>query len=94
MVVDATPPDRPIRLSRRADEDGVSVEPIFDLPEYASFQLKAGPVASTDCASLDGYAIYRRIPLQVGAAELPGRLCVIGEDEAGNSGPPQAFDLP
>ncbi len=94
MVVDDTPPDRPIRLSRVTDEDGVRVEPLFDLPEYASFQLKVGPGASTDCASAAGYSIYRRIPLPVAAAELPARLCVIGEDEAGNSGPPQAFDLP
>jgi hypothetical protein len=66
MVVDDTPPDGPIRLSTVAGDDGVRV-PLFDLPEYASFELKAGPPASTDCPSAAGYSIYRGIPWPVGA---------------------------
>jgi hypothetical protein len=78
-----TRPDRPIRLSRVAGEDGVSVEPLFDLPEHASFQLEAGPTASTDCASAAGYSIYRRIALPVAGRRAAGEVVC---DRRGRSG--------
>ena len=93
MVVDATPPDAEIGLSRLATDDGVRVEPIFAPPELMSFETKVGPAGEVDCAAAEGYAIYRRIPIAVPAAELPATLCVVGEDEAGNKGAPQSFEL-
>jgi hypothetical protein len=94
MQVDATPPDAPIGLSTVVDESGARVEPIFAPPEYSSFLVKAGPDGTVDCTAEEGYAVYLRIPVTLAAAELPATLCVIGEDEAGNRGAPQAFPVP
>ena len=69
------------------------VEPIFAPPEYSSFDVKVGPAATSTAPTPTGYAIYRRIPVVVPAADLPATLCVIGEDEAGNRGAPQSFEL-
>jgi hypothetical protein len=91
MVVDGTPPDQPITLSQAGADDGLRVEPIFAPPELASFDVKLG--AGIDCADPAGYDLYRRIPLLVPAADLPATLCVVGEDEAGNKGAPQSFEL-
>jgi hypothetical protein len=93
MVVDATPPDTAIGLSRIATADGLRVEPIFAPPELMSFETKVGPAGEVDCAAAEGYAIYRRIPIAVPGAALPATLCVVGEDEAGNKGAPQSFEL-
>lgn len=94
MQVDATPPDAPIVLATTADPSSVRVEPIFAPPEYSSFLLRYGPAGTIDCADLDGYGIYLRVPIVIDATELPATLCVIGEDEAGNRGAPQSFPLP
>jgi hypothetical protein len=94
MEVDATPPTEPIQLSKTVTPEFVSVEPVFQVPEYSDFAVKVGPPASTNCVRTAGYAPYRRIALRVATPDLPARLCVSGVDEAGNRGPPQAFDLP
>jgi hypothetical protein len=91
MVVDATPPDAPIELSVVEADGTVRVEPIFAPPEYSFFELKFGPVGEVDCADPAGYAVYRRIPVVVEA--LPATMCVIGDDDAGNRGAPQAFTI-
>jgi hypothetical protein len=94
MEVDATPPSVPITLSTTTSDDGVRVEPVFAPPEHSSFDLKVGPPGAIDCLDPAGYSIYRRVPIVVAAADLPAVLCVLGEDEAGNRGDPQVFDLP
>ena len=91
MVVDGTPPDQPITLAQASEDGGLRVEPIFAPPELSSFDLKVGP--GIDCADPAGYDIDRRIPVVVPAADLPATLCVVGEDEAGNKGAPQSFEL-
>jgi hypothetical protein len=93
VEVDATPPTDPIQLSKTVTPDFVSVEPLFQPPEYSDFSVKVGP-SETNCARSAGYAPYRRIALHVATSDLPARLCVIGSDEAGNRGQPQAFQLP
>jgi Trypsin-like peptidase domain len=94
MEVDATPPTDPIQLSKTVTPDFVAVEPVFQPPEYSDFAVKVGPPGSTNCVRTAGYAPYRRTALRVATADLPARLCVSGTDDAGNRGPPQAFDLP
>lgn len=92
VVVDATPPTAPIDLSVVEGEDGrVLVEPVFAPPEHSSYQLKAGPAGEVDCADPSGYDVYRRIPVVV--ETIPATMCVIGEDDAGNRGAPQAFTI-
>lgn len=93
MEVDDTSPDAPITLSIVDLGEDVSVEPVFSPPEHSGYSVKSGPAASTDCSVTDDYVIYRRVAILVEAADRPGRLCVIGEDEAGNRGQPQSFDL-
>jgi hypothetical protein len=93
VEVDGRPPTAPVRLATVVSRDDVRFEPVFDPPEYSSFQFKAGPQGAIDCADPDGYAIYRRIPLTVAIADLPAAVCVIGQDEAGNWGPPHSFVL-
>jgi hypothetical protein len=93
MVVDDTPPGVPITLAQTRQDDGVRVEPIFAPPEHSSYELKAGAADAIDCADAAGYSIYRRVPIVVSTADLPATLCVIGEDEAGNKGAAQSFEL-
>lgn len=94
MDVDDTPPDVEIRLSVNDFGGDLSVEPIFSPPELSSFMLKVGPAGSTDCDDEDDYRIYRRVAVPVPADEQPATMCVVGEDEAGNRGDPQSFELP
>jgi hypothetical protein len=89
MVVDATPPDVPIRLSRSDTAGGVRVGPIPAPPELTSFEVKVG---AAGCADPAGYT-SAPAPVVVPADDLPATLCVVGVDEAGNKGVPQSFEL-
>jgi len=92
MVVDATAPDVPIRLSRSDTAAGVRVGPVPAPPELSSFEAKVGPGGAVDCADPAGYATAPA-PVVVPADDLPATLCVVGVDEAGNKGVPQSFEL-
>jgi len=87
--VDDTAPQRRVQLSVSSfDATVVRYEPIFSPPELSGFRLKHGPEATTDCADEADYGLYRRIPIEVPASELPVAVCVIGEDHAGNATEP------
>ena len=93
--IDQTPPAATVEWSIVGDATtGWQVEPIFKAPELSSFDLKVGPRASTDCAVMDGYAPYRRIPIQVMPEEAPATVCAIGYDDAGNATVPVELKLP
>lgn len=95
MEIDATPPVIDIELAVRSDLGADTwVEPLFSPPELSWFLVKVGLRESTDCATDDGYRIYRRVPIVVPADQQPAIVCVIGEDEAGNRSEPQPFDVP
>lgn len=94
LQVDDTPPVVEPELSIIEGEDGeYSIEPIFATPELSDYVLKVGPPADTDCADPEGYVRYRRIPIQVPAADVPASVCVIGSDLADNAAPPARFEL-
>lgn len=95
MQIDATAPNIDIELVVRSEPGADAyVEPVFSPPELSSFLVKVGARRSTDCSVDEGYSIYRRVPIVVPADEQPALVCVIGEDEAGNFGEPQSFDVP
>lgn len=95
MQIDNTAPTVDIDLVVRAElGEDTHVEPLFAPPELSSFDVKIGSRGQTDCSSVDGYFIYRRVPILIPAEQRPAIVCVIGEDEAGNRGEPQVFDVP
>ncbi|HNS97612.1 MAG TPA: serine protease [Polyangiaceae bacterium] len=94
VEIDTTAPVRPIQLTVTTDENGALYEPVFSLPELASFRIKHGPTDTIDCANPEGYRDYAVVPVRVPSAELPVRVCVIGADLAGNPSPPSSFPIP
>jgi len=86
--VDKTPPERPISVQVHESAEDARVEPIFDLPEQALFELKTGAPDATRCADPAGYVPYRRIAVHLAAADLPARVCIRSWDEAGNEAEP------
>lgn len=87
LRVDGTPPPA-ARLNVVRGSGEATVDPIFDLPERASFLLKSGPEASTDCADKAGYREYQRNSLRLSLASGPVAVCVITFDVAGNQAEP------
>lgn len=86
LSIDTKSPSLKPSLSLRVGDDHVSFEPIFQVPELSSFWLGFGPAATTSCDSLR-LSPYRRIPVNITAEDLPAKICVQGEDHAGNRGP-------
>ena len=86
--IDTTPPQiEPfVNILRLGDQ--ISIEPVFVVPELSDFSVKVGPPDSTDCQSDVDYFLYRRVPIQVAAEDLPVVVCVVGRDMAGNAAPP------
>jgi hypothetical protein len=85
--VDKTPPLLAPRFTF-ADENATMVLRFeFSPAELSSYSYKFG--AGADCHAPEGYLIYRRVPVRITGA---GRLCLYGEDEAGNRTPPQGYD--
>jgi hypothetical protein len=94
LQVDDTPPVVEPELSIIEGEDGAfSIEPIFATPELSDYLVKVGPRATVDCADPEGYVRYRRMPIQVPAADVPASACVIGHDLADNAAPAVRFEL-
>ncbi len=86
--VDTTPPAEGPQLAiTRFDDGGVSIDPLFDMPEIVDIQWLTGPADSTNCADRDLYTPYFRQALMVSANELPLRVCSVGFDLAGNESP-------
>ncbi|HYX37464.1 MAG TPA: serine protease [Oligoflexus sp.] len=86
LSIDTRPPTLKPDLAMRATDLGLTFEPIFQVPELSFFWIGFGPANSTRCESLT-LAPYRRIPTRIRSQELPVKICVQGEDHAGNRGP-------
>ena len=93
LEIDNLAPVRDIELSINRNDESVSFLPIFSPPELSSYQIKVGAVDETECDDPDGYFRFRRIPISFSEDELPVKVCVIGEDEAGNTSEPLATIL-
>lgn len=85
--VDKTPPLLPPRFTFTDDGAGMLLRFEFSPAELSSYSYKFG--VGADCAAPEGYLIYRRVPVRMGGV---GRMCLYGEDEAGNRTPPQGYD--
>ncbi len=82
--IDRTPPTRRIRVRLRETPGSSFLEPVFDLPEYAYFEIKVGPLATSLCTDPAGYHPYTRVPFRIPSGQYPARACIRGWDEAGN----------
>ena len=85
--VDKTPPLLAPRFTFTDEGEGMVLRFEFSPAELSSYSYKFG--AGADCESPEGYLIYRRVPVRITGA---GRMCLYGEDEAGNRTPPQGYD--
>jgi hypothetical protein len=92
LSVDTRAPTLKPELSLRSWGEGLSFEPIFQVPELSLYQVGFGPRDTTDCEKLK-LTPYRRIPISIGKQDLPARICVQGADHAGNPGPIFAYDV-
>jgi hypothetical protein len=92
LSLDTRPPTLKPELSLWYSERGVSFEPIFKVPELSFFWVGFGPQEGTSCETLK-LTPYRRIPIHVDKRNLPARICVQGEDHAGNRGPIFSYDV-
>ncbi|WP_141735475.1 S1 family peptidase [Oligoflexus tunisiensis] len=92
LSIDTRPPTLKPQLSIFGLETGLRYEPIFQVPELSFYRVGHGPLASTQCESLP-LSPYRRIPIPIASKDLPARICVQGEDHAGNPGPIFAYEV-
>lgn len=92
LSVDTRAPTLKPELSLRAFDQDLSFEPIFQVPELSFFRVGFGPRDTTNCDQLK-LVPYRRIPIRISGKDLPARICVQGEDHAGNPGPIFAYDV-
>jgi len=83
--IDTRPPVLAPRWLVRGDRDSYSVQMVFLVPDLSDYRYKFGPERQTDCDNMDGYQIYRRIPIRVPAATAPLiRFCIIAGDRTDN----------
>jgi hypothetical protein len=76
-------------------EESVATEPIFELPELAGFTYVFGPAGTLDCSQPElRWEPYRRFFIEIPSSLFPARLCIRGEDLAGNVGSPHSFEYP
>jgi uncharacterized protein (TIGR03437 family) len=91
--VDSQPPTIEIVYTLRESASDYLFDPIFVLPELVDFRYKLGADEADTCDLPAGYLQYRRVPIRVGKASVPYRLCFTGFDEAGNATAPLEFRL-
>ena len=82
--IDDTKPTIPITYSLQDTADSYVLTPYFVLPELVSFHYKADTAGESTCQSAEGYRPYIRIPVRISKDSGTNRLCLYGEDEAGN----------
>jgi hypothetical protein len=92
LSIDTRPPTLKPRLSIFGLDTGLRYEPIFQVPELSFYRIGHGPLASTQCENLV-LRPYRRIPIFIDGKDLPARICVQGEDHAGNPGPIFSYEV-
>lgn len=92
LSLDTKGPTLQPQLSVRANGSSVAFEPIFQVPELSGFSVGFGPRDSTNCETLK-LSPYRRVPIRIEGKILPARVCVQGEDHAGNRGPVFAYEI-
>jgi hypothetical protein len=92
LSLDTRPPTLKPELSLMGWGDGLSFEPIFQVPELSFYWVGFGRQGETQCDNLK-LTPYRRIPIRIKKEDLPARICVQGEDHAGNRGPVFAYDV-
>ncbi len=84
LRADSTPPHERIRYSVESLADLYRLSFSFLPPELSSYDFKAGAPGQVNCADSSGYTTYRRVPVNFPRAQGPYRICLVGEDEAGN----------
>ncbi len=92
LSLDTRAPTLKPELSLHSSAQFLSFEPIFQVPELSLYWVGFGPKGQTNCENLK-LTPYRRIPVRIPAKDLPARICVQGEDHAGNRGPIFAYDV-
>lgn len=92
LSLDTRAPTLKPELSLRALGENLSFEPLFKVPELSLYRVGFGPKDTTSCEQLK-LTPYRRIPITISKKDLPARICVQGEDHAGNPGPIFAYDV-
>lgn len=80
--VDQTPPGLAPRYWLEDEGDRFVLRFEFSPAELSSYSYQFGPEA--DCGDLGRYQVYRRVPVRFSGV---GRVCLYGEDEAGNRTP-------
>lgn len=92
--MDFTGPDVSlIKLEQSKVEDGIFINPVFVYPELVGYNWKFGPLATCDCSDTTDYQPFTRNAEFVGNNELPIKVCVIGNDLAGNESKVKEFIL-
>ncbi|MGO4463539.1 trypsin-like peptidase domain-containing protein [Streptomyces sp. M-16] len=92
--VDNTPPTVAPKIDISDDDTDYRVRPEFVPWEITSYEIKYGPVSTTDCNDADGYQPYRKVPVILPKAGAPWAVCLIGHDHAGNATTPALFSVP
>ncbi|CAM3308987.1 conserved hypothetical protein; putative exported protein [Xenorhabdus nematophila ATCC 19061] len=91
--IDNTPPT--IKPTIRKEDHGTQWTVIVRAAPYelASFNVKYGPKASTNCEDKAGYSFPWRPFIILDKAGAPWRVCAYGEDQAKNVGPINSLDI-
>lgn len=82
--IDRTRPTRRIRVRVRERPGGSLLEPLFNLPDQAYFEIKVGAASTTACTDVNGYRPYTRVPFRIPPSQYPAKVCIRSWDEAGN----------
>nr|WP_240147954.1 serine protease [Luteibacter yeojuensis] len=90
--IDNTPPTARPPIQTRVIGEQTEVRPGFALWELVDLFVKYGPAAQIDCGQPEGYVQDIRTRWYPADETQPWRLCAYGVDEAGNRGPPAAYE--
>lgn len=89
IKVDRTPPASPPILLVQGGGDGVTIQPVFQIPELVNYLWKIGK--RIDCTEGRGYGAFLRNPLFLGKDMLPTKVCLKAQDDVGYWGKPKGF---
>lgn len=94
FVIDGSAPDKDlIKIIVNQTDNELLFEPEFKYPELVGFEYKFDVASKCDCNDTSGYETYMRIPIFVNKKDYPFplKICIIGEDLAGNKSLPKEF---
>ncbi|NRA63266.1 MAG: trypsin-like peptidase domain-containing protein [Pseudobacteriovorax sp.] len=86
VVIDRTGPDEmPIASLLRRGAESIWFEPLFSVPELSGYLFQVTDDPSDPC-DVDLMRFYIRIPITLDVNDLPTKVCIQTEDNAGNLG--------